>query len=111
MSSLIGMAFKRILRRKKTMKLSQKTLVSVVLIISLALAFSAVAFAKEANQTKCPVLGNSVNKNIYTDYNGKRIYFCCPPCVQEFKKNPEKYMKQFEKEGVVLEDAPQAKTK
>jgi YHS domain-containing protein len=100
---------KRILRRMKTMKLSQKTLLSVVLIISLALAFSAVAFAKEPNQTKCPVLGNPVSKKVYTDYNGKRIYFCCPPCISNFKKNPEKYMKQIEKEGIVLEDAPTAK--
>lgn len=91
------------------MKLSQKTLVSVVLVLSLAISFSAVAFAKQPDQTKCPVLGNSVNKNVHTDYNGKRIYFCCPPCIKEFKKNPEKYMKQFEKEGVILEDAPAAK--
>jgi len=93
------------------MKLTQKTLWTFVLIISLALALSAVAFAKEPNQTKCPVLGSPVSKKVYTDYNGKRIYFCCPPCIQDFKKNPEKYMKQFEKEGVVLEDAPQARTK
>ncbi len=93
------------------MKLSRRTLVSVVLIVGLAFAFSAVAFAKEPNQTKCPVLGNPVSKKVYTDYNGKRIYFCCPPCINNFKKNPEKYMKQFEKEGVVLEDAPQAKAK
>jgi YHS domain-containing protein len=94
-----------------TMKLSRKTLMSVVLIVALALAFSAAASANPANQTKCPVLGNPVNKNIYTDYNGKRIYFCCPPCIRQFKQNPEKYMKQIEKEGVVLEDTPQAKTK
>lgn len=93
------------------MKLLQKTSVTVVLLVGLALAFSAAAFAKEPNQTKCPVLGNPVSKKVYTDYNGKRIYFCCPPCIKEFKKNPEKYMKQFEKEGVVLEDAPQARTK
>lgn len=93
------------------MNLSRRTLLSVVVVVCLALAFSAGALAKPGNQIKCPVLGNPVNKNIYTDYKGKRIYFCCPPCIQEFKKNPEKYMKQFEKEGVVLEDAPQAKTK
>ena len=29
--------------------------------------------------------------------------------IKEFKKNPEKYMKQFEKEGVILEDAPAVK--
>lgn len=93
------------------MKLSRKVLVSIVLIICSALAFSAVGLAKEPNQTKCPVLGSAISKKVYTDYQGKRIYFCCPPCIQDFKKNPEKYMKQFEKEGVVLEDAPQAKTK
>ena len=91
------------------MKLSRKTMVGFVLMMSLALAFSAVAFAKEPNQTKCPVLGNPVNKNVYTDYNGKRIYFCCPPCIKTFKKNPEKYMKQFEEQGIVLEDVPAAK--
>jgi len=91
------------------MNLSPKIVVTVVLIISLAFALSVVAFAKELNQTKCPVLGNPVSKKVYTDYNGKRIYFCCPPCIKEFKKNPEKYMKQFEKEGVILEDAPAAK--
>ena len=25
-------------------------------------------------------------------YNGKTIGFCCPDCIDEFKKNPEKYM-------------------
>jgi len=25
-------------------------------------------------------------------YNGKVIGFCCPDCIDEFKKNPEKYM-------------------
>ena len=93
------------------MNLSQKTLLGLVVVVCLALALSAAALAKPANQTNCPVLGSPVNKNVYTDYNGKRIYFCCPPCIQKFKKDPEKYMKQFEKEGVVLEDAPQAKNK
>ena len=25
-------------------------------------------------------------------YNGKVIGFCCPDCIDDFKKNPEKYM-------------------
>lgn len=25
-------------------------------------------------------------------YNGKIIGFCCPDCIDEFKKNPEKYV-------------------
>jgi len=80
----------------------------VVLVLSAAFIFALgpAAAAKEPNQVKCPVLGSPVNKKIYTDYQGKRIYFCCPPCIGEFKKNPDKFMKQIEKEGILLEDAP-----
>jgi YHS domain-containing protein len=28
-------------------------------------------------------------------YKGKTIGFCCPDCVDEFKKDPEKYMKNL----------------
>ena len=31
------------------------------------------------------------NGKTYT-YNGKIIGFCCDDCIDEFKKNPEKYM-------------------
>lgn len=62
--------------------------------------------AKSKLQTNCPVMGGKVNKDIYTDYEGKRVYFCCKGCIGEFRKNPEKYVKAFEDEGVVLENAP-----
>lgn len=57
-------------------------------------------------QTTCPVLGGNVDKNVYADYQGKRIYFCCSGCDAEFKKDPEKYMKKLQEEGVTLEPAP-----
>lgn len=91
------------------MNCQKKMLLGVALIIALALALMPVVDAKDPNQVKCPVLGSPINKKVYTDYQGKRIYFCCPPCIQDFKKNPEKYMKQFEKEGIILEDTPAAK--
>jgi YHS domain-containing protein len=28
-------------------------------------------------------------------YNGKIIGFCCPDCIDDFKKDPEKYMKDL----------------
>jgi YHS domain-containing protein len=59
-------------------------------------------------QQTCPVMGGAINKSVYTDYNGKRIYFCCEGCPEKFKKDPEKYMKKFEAEGVELEKAPGA---
>lgn len=57
-------------------------------------------------QTKCPVLGGNVDKNVYADYKGYRIYFCCKGCDEEFKKNPEKYLEKLKAEGVKLEKAP-----
>ena len=57
-------------------------------------------------QTTCPVLAGDVDKNVYADYKGKRIYFCCQGCDAEFNKNPEKYMKKLQEEGVTLEPAP-----
>ena len=60
-------------------------------------------------QTTCPVMdGNKINKAIYTDYQGKRIYFCCQACPPEFAKDPDKYIKQMEAAGIVLEKAPAA---
>lgn len=43
-------------------------------------------------QTTCPVMGGKINKDIYTDYQGKRVYFCCAACKPEFEKNPKKYI-------------------
>ncbi|UCG60271.1 MAG: efflux RND transporter periplasmic adaptor subunit [Phycisphaerales bacterium] len=48
--------------------------------------------AKAGEQTKCPVMGGNINKKIFTEYKGKKVYFCCPGCIDEFLKNPEKYM-------------------
>ena len=60
----------------------------------------------EPNQMNCPVMGGKINKEMYADYQGKRVYFCCSGCVEAFKKDPEKYMEKMEKQGVVLENAP-----
>ena len=43
-------------------------------------------------QTVCPVMGGAINKNISTEYKGKKVYFCCAPCADKFKANPEKYL-------------------
>lgn len=44
-------------------------------------------------QTTCPVMeGKPINKAIFTEYQGKKVYFCCPPCEAKFKADPEKYL-------------------
>jgi Cu(I)/Ag(I) efflux system membrane fusion protein len=61
-------------------------------------------------QTHCPVMGGKIDRKVFTDYRGKRIYFCCPGCDATFKKDPEKYLEKLREAGVKLEDAPGAKS-
>ncbi len=60
------------------------------------------AEAKEVTeQTICPVMvGKPINKNVFTVYKGKKVYFCCPGCDSKFKADPDKYISklpQFQK--------------
>ena len=61
---------------------------------------------KVPNQETCPVMGKKINKEVFTDYKGKRVYFCCEGCIEKFKKSADEHMKKFEEESVVLADAP-----
>ena len=58
-------------------------------------------------QTVCPVMGGKINKEFFADYQGKRVYFCCPACKATFEKDPAKYVKAMEDKGVVLDKTPQ----
>lgn len=60
-------------------------------------------------QTLCPIMGGPIDKTAYVDYEGKRVYFCCAGCKSSFLKDPEKYMRKMESEGIVLEKAPAGK--
>lgn len=51
-------------------------------------------------QEKCPIRGGKIDKKVYTDYKGQRIYYCCPGCDKTFLKSPEKYLTQMHKAGV-----------
>jgi YHS domain-containing protein len=56
--------------------------------------------AVAAEQTTCPVTGRPIDKSIFVEYNGKKVYFCTPDCKAKFLKDPEKYvakLPQFQK--------------
>lgn len=53
---------------------------------------SAKAVAAEIEQKTCPVMGNPINKDLFVEYNGKKVYFCCPACEEKFKAEPQKYI-------------------
>jgi hypothetical protein len=42
-------------------------------------------------QTNCPVMGGAINKDIFVEHNGKKVYFCCEECKAKYLKDPDKY--------------------
>ncbi len=74
-----------------------------VVILLLALAVAGVGFAADPPapgqvQAVCPVMGGKTNPNLYADYQGQRLYFCCPACLEFFQKDPEKYLKKMKEQ-------------
>src|SRR3989338_4330388 len=47
----------------------------------------------------CPITGEAVDKSAIYEYKGKVYGFCCPMCIEEFKKDPEKYVGKIEAES------------
>lgn len=47
---------------------------------------------------ECPVSGGKVNPQYRTEYNGQYVYVCCQGCLDEFKKDPEKFVAKMSKE-------------
>jgi YHS domain-containing protein len=54
---------------------------------------------------KCPVQGEDIDPKVTTAYKGKTIAFCCESCIDDFKKDPEKYMKQIAADNKKADDA------
>lgn len=51
----------------------------------------------ENTQKVCPVTGDKIeNKKAFTDYEGRRVYFCCRGCISKFAADPAKYLKRFD---------------
>ena len=48
----------------------------------------------------CPVSGEKIEEKTKAtyEYEGKVYNFCCTSCIDEFKKDPEKYIKKIEDE-------------
>jgi len=83
--------------------------VILALVLALSLVGSGLAAAPAASgkpQVTCPVMGGNVNKDLYADYQGQRVYFCCPACLELFQKDPEKYLKKMKDQGVTPEKSP-----
>ena len=63
--------------------------------------------AKSGPQTTCPMMGTPIDKKVFVDYKGKRVYFCCADCPEKFRADADAQMKKMTDAGVILEDAPE----
>ncbi|MDT8390854.1 MAG: hypothetical protein RRC34_10145 [Lentisphaeria bacterium] len=59
-------------------------------------------------QTTCPVMGGKINKKLYVDHDGQRVYVCCQGCIDTVRKDPAKYIEKLAGKGEVPVAAPQA---
>ncbi len=50
---------------------------------------------EKIEQTVCPVMGGAIDKEIFIEYEGKKVYFCCPGCSDTFLADPEKYLEKL----------------
>ncbi len=57
----------------------------------------------QTTNTFCPVMPDmKTNPDIFTDYKGKRVYFCCNNCKAAFGRNPEEYLGRLPQFGGTL---------
>ena len=54
-------------------------------------------------QTRCPVMGGEINREVFLDYKGLRIYFCCAGCEDGFMEKPEAYLTAMRADGIAPE--------
>lgn len=47
--------------------------------------------AKEKCVVKCPVSGMEISKDASIDFKGAKLFFCCPGCIEKYKKEAAKY--------------------
>lgn len=56
--------------------------------------------AVDVENKVCPVGGEEIEEKMKAtyEYEGKIYNFCCAMCIDDFKKDPQKYIKKIEEE-------------
>lgn len=54
---------------------------------------------KLKSQTVCPIMGGKINKEVFVDVAGYRIYACCPSCLAKIKADPAKAVATLKAKG------------
>src|SRR5688500_5728607 len=91
-------------------------LLSTVVCAFLAFAAGAAPGKEDAKKAppkpvnaKCPVMSEPIDPKVTTVHDKKLIAFCCESCIDDFKKEPAKYMKKVEQKKPAKKDGKDAK--
>jgi YHS domain-containing protein len=57
-------------------------------------------------QTVDVLTGDAVDRNLYGDYDGKRVFFCHPGSKTRFESNAAENLQKTKEKGIVLEKVP-----
>ena len=57
-------------------------------------------------QTHCPIMDFPINRDLYHDHDGQRIYICCPGCMDEVKERADEIIAEQRAKGIVFEVTP-----
>lgn len=60
----------------------------------------------EARNAICPIMENPIEKRgkVFMVHNGVLVDFCCPPCIEEFARDPVAGLRKTAESGEVPED-------
>lgn len=81
--------------RRVSLLLFPALMIAVMALSSLLMA--GVVAAQAAANEYCPVTtSEKADPNIFVDYNGQRIHFCCNKCKRDFLEDPDRYLANLE---------------
>jgi cytochrome c oxidase subunit 2 len=65
-----------------------------VILVLLVLLSATLALAADMGMQACPVTGEKIDPKtaVNYEYKGNKYTFCCAGCIDQFKKNPDKYI-------------------
>lgn len=64
-------------------------------------AAAVVSKPRDVGNKICPVTGEKIDEKtrVTYEYEGRIYHFCCPGCIDEFKKDPQEYIKKIKEQA------------
>ena len=93
--------------RKATRSVFIAALIGLAFLVLMAVALAdpprrcgtACAVTQAKPQTVCPIMGGKINRAVYADVEGYRVYACCAECTPKIKADPAAALKKIKANG------------